>query len=290
MCLTIRKKAKEINSEKRVLYFDNSAFDNLINVGHINVGQIKSNYTVYISLINYFEIVVYKRNSIKQNLLNYLGGFNEHLPLDLPTRIIRKYLIDIKGKGDRTCWSIQGDDYPDWKDDGNINVISEFLKKEKAHFEVTNAEARKYVGKDKLKSKIPIINNSKLYLDYIYSQPKMLSEIFSGISGIIPLQFPYQDQIELMKSLPLVCYFAPWLLAHHKLSFQRSHFSPKRNPNAIDVAHGFYMGACDVFVTDDERLHSLLLEISKFKYFACYKKVQVMSSSQFANSMKSGAF
>jgi hypothetical protein len=45
------------------------------------------------------------------------------------------------------------------------------------------------------------------------------------------------------------------------------------------------MGVCDIFVTDDERLHSLLEDLNKFKYFKHYKQVRIINSNQLINSL-----
>ena len=271
--------------KKANLYFDTSSLINLTNNNQIPVSQIKKHYDVFLSLLNYFEIIVYKDNSKRINLLEFIKILKKHMPLDLPTSIIRRFLSDFSTNQNQTRWSIMGLNYPDWNDANNVLLIADYLRKEKEYFVVTNTRARTFLQSIKTNNSNPTVQDSVLYLNYIYSQNSILEDIFNGISVIQPnLHFSIQDKIGLMKSLPLICYFAPWLLAHQRLAIKNSHFSPKKNPNSIDIAHSFYMGTCDVFVTDDERLHSLLDDLNKFMLFTSFKKVKIIDSEQFLNS------
>jgi len=271
---------------KAKLYFDTSSLINFISTDHILPDQIKINYDVFLSLLNYFEIIVYEDNSKRIYLLDYIEAFKDHLPLDLPTSIIERFLSDYSTNKNQTRWSIDGHNYPEWNDANNIKVIREYLKKEKEHFKATNTRARIFIENNKMNTNNPTIQDSLLYLNYIFSQNNILEGIFEGISCIQPkLNFPTLEKIELMKSLPLICFFVPWLFGHHRLAMKNSYFSPKKNPNSIDVAHSFYMGACDVFITDDKRLHSLLDDLNKFKFFNFYKQVKILDSSQLINSL-----
>ncbi len=212
--------------------------------------------------------------------------FKKHLPFDHPTRIIKRFLSDFATNKKQTRWSIIGHRYPEWTDADNISLIRVYLKEEKEHFKTININTRNFLKNNKMPINNPTVQDSLLYLDYIFNQNNILEGSFNDISYIHPkLNFSTQEKIDLMKSLPLICYFVPWLLGHHRLAMKNSHFSPKKNPNSIDIAHSFYMGACDIFVTDDERLHSLLDDLNKFKYFKYYKQVRIIDTNQLISSL-----
>jgi hypothetical protein len=272
--------------EKAIVYFDTSALINLKKINHPTSEQITNKYDVILSLLNFFEIIVYENSLDRAILLDFFDEIKKHLPLDLPTSIVEKFLSDYTMGKNQTCWSARGERYPDWNDSHNIVLIKDYLKKEKEHFKINNIKARAFISKNNMKTDNPQLQNAISFLSYIYNQNSILLGIFEGILYIQPkLNFQTQEKIDLMKSLPLICYFVPWFLGHHSLAIKNSHFSPKKNPNSIDVAHSFYMGACDIFITDDERLHTLLDNFCKFKYFNSLKKVQIMNSNQFANSL-----
>jgi hypothetical protein len=272
--------------KKAVLYLDTSSLINLKNNFCDNPAQIVNKYEVYLSLLNLFEVVAYENEIEKNQLLNFTEELKTHSLLNLPTSIITNFLFDYAANINHTCWSIESVKYPDWNESGNIFLIKNYLKDVKEHFRISNIDARYFIKKNNLNSNNPTLQNGFSYLNYIYSQKHILLGIFEDISFVqSKLVFKTQNKIDLMKSLPLICFFAPWLLGHQRLAIKTTHFSPKKNPNSIDVGHGFYMGVCDIFVTDDERLHSLLEDLNKFKYFKHYKQVRIINSNQLINSL-----
>jgi hypothetical protein len=271
---------------KAVIYLDTSSLINLNKNSCSYPLEIVKKYEVYLSLLNFFEVIAYENEINKNQLLNFLKKFKTHLPLNLPTCIIANFLSDYAKNKNHSCWSIGSEKYPDWNDSNNVFLIKNYLKSEKEHFIISNNNARNFIKKNNLNSNNPTLQNGFSYLNYIYSQKNILLSIFEDISFIQPkLVFKTQEKIDLMKSLPLICFFTPWLLGHQRLAIKTTHFSPKKNPNSIDVGHGFYMGACDIFVTDDERLHSLLEDFNKFKYFKHYKNVRIINSCQLINNL-----
>lgn len=247
------------------------------------------NHFVYLSLLNKFEIIVYQNKQKKKQLLDFLDKLNKSnfALLDLPISIIENYISSYSNKNSNTCWSVLKEKNPDWDSQNNVLIIQDFLRKNNDRFLITSKNARNFIEENvKKNTDDPVIQNSIAFLEYLYSQDYILLNLFESIFKTQKKTIiSNPDKINVMKSLELLCFFGPWLLGFHKLAIQRNHFSPKRNPSSIDVSHSFYIRICDIFVTDDEPLHLLLTDLTKFKYFKDRKQIIIKNSNQFINTL-----
>lgn len=109
---------------------DTCALINLKNVDMNISNKIAMKYDVYLSLLNMFEIIVYKNTKDKIQLLKFIEILKKYSLLDLPTSIIKRFLYDFSMHNTKTLWSITKESNPDWNDSNNILIIKDFLKHE----------------------------------------------------------------------------------------------------------------------------------------------------------------
>jgi len=119
-----------VMNKKKILYMDTCALINLKNVDMNISNKIAMKYDVYLSLLNMFEIIVYKNTKDKIQLLKFIEILKKYSLLDLPTSIIKRFLYDFSMHNTKTLWSITKESNPDWNDSNNILIIKDFLKHE----------------------------------------------------------------------------------------------------------------------------------------------------------------
>jgi|GEM_PF-6173398 len=268
---------------KKNIYLDTCSLINLFEQNRNIAKQLSNKFNIFLSLLNKFEICVYKNPIKKEELLKFCEELNpkQFLPLDFPITILNNFFADfIEGKG-KTIWTISNWGVPDFNDKNNVSLIYKYLTESKEKFIVNNKKTREFILKLNKKDLNHSFQNPQKYLNCLFTQDQIMIDLIENIFNIQLNKISSKNKIILSKSEPLIYFLGPLFLGYHRLAIKETNYSPKKNPNSIDIAHCFYLGATDIFVTDENEILTMLNDFIHFKYLERFLKTKkILNTTQ----------
>lgn len=285
--------SKSIKEKKCAeIYLDTSSISQLFHCfDDQSIKKMIDRFDIRLSVLNIMEIGVHDDLKKRNDMLRFCAKLNKekYHPLALPKKILENTLIAIKNEQSIISWSVDENEgrvflallqEPINLSKKQIIEFKRFLRKQADIFRIQNNNARKHFESFKIDYSVPELEFPNKFLEFVFSKDEILDDFFEvTIKTFSDVEKGLYKGSQILRDVePWFLYFSAYNLGSYNLSFKKTHYSPKKNPGYIDIAQAIYLGACDIFVTDDFNLNELLTIIVNSKYV--HRKIKIVNSTE----------
>ncbi|UCH93688.1 MAG: hypothetical protein JSV88_25935 [Candidatus Aminicenantes bacterium] len=275
------------------IYFDACSLGSLYRKRNsFELKRITNKFEVCLSLLNIFELLVYKNVVLRDKLLKFYNKLNNknYLPLDFPLDLLKKFYLGYKSGQKNVNWgnseigetSLAYLENPTAIKANEINSVEKYLEDTKKFFRIAGESSRKRpFVKEMFKNKNEPKNIGE-FLELALNSDSILTELFEETIQFLGVKdYKKEEGIFFIKKVePWLFFWGAYFGGIYNQTFKRE-YNP--NPDIIDISQAIYLGACDYFITDDIALFSLLENLNKLDFVK--KKRIILRSEEFLKTL-----